>query len=98
MAESSFQAKLRKRIEKEIPESVTTKNDPNDRQGFPDLTVSYKDRVAYLECKDYKDAPVRKNQKYWIDYFSQFTYATFVYPENVEEVMDALQQALRPER
>ena len=96
--ESKFQSDLITAIELMIPNAVVMKNDPNYRQGFPDLVVYHEDRFVLLECKRNKGAPEQPNQRYWIDWFGQFTYTAFVYPENKSEVLHAVQQALRPHR
>lgn len=96
--ESKFQSNLIKKIEERIPESVVMKNDANYRQGISDLLVLYKDKFALLECKADIDAPYQPNQEYWLDYFGKYTFATTIYPENEEEVLDALQQALRSDK
>lgn len=49
--ESNFQADLKKEIETLFPGAVIMKNDPNDIQGIPDLTVIWRDHWAWLECK-----------------------------------------------
>lgn len=51
MKESAFQAKLIREIKKRFPGAIVLKNDPNYIQGFPDLTILYKDRWAVLEIK-----------------------------------------------
>lgn len=93
--ESSFQASLIKELKREFPNCVVLKNDPNYIQGFPDLLVLYEDRWAALECKRSANASTRPNQRYYVDMLNDMSYARFVCPENKEEVLDELQQALR---
>jgi hypothetical protein len=71
-------------------------NDPNlpGQQGIPDLTVYYKDRWALLEVKASEKSKTRPNQEWWLEKWSQITFTSFIYPENEEEVLDALQRAL----
>lgn len=90
--ESKFQARLRKKIEDRFPGSIVMKNDPTYIQGIPDLLVLYKDKWAALECKRTKGSSHRPNQDYYIEHMNDMSYAAFIYPENEEEVLNALQQ------
>jgi hypothetical protein len=95
VTETEFQSHLIKRIEKEIlPGSLVIKNDPNYRQGIPDLTVFYGGRWALLEVKASEKSKERPNQRWYIERWSEVTFAAFIYPENEEEVLSALQSAL----
>lgn len=94
MLESEFQAKLIKKLRKRFEGCIILKNDANYIQGFPDLTIFYKDKYAILECKASEDAHRELNQGYYIDYISsRGAFASFIYPENEEEILDELQQA-----
>ena len=93
MRENEYQAKLIKKIKQAIPGCTVLKNDPNYLQGIPDLTVLYKDKWALLEVKAEEGAPSQPNQEYYIEHFSNDTFATFVYPENEKEVLLGIQQA-----
>lgn len=93
MRESKFQKDLKKEIESRFPGCMVLKNDADLVQGIPDLLVLYKDRWAALECKQHKNASHRPNQDWYVDRMNQMSYATFVYPENKEEVMNDLQHA-----
>ena len=91
--ENAFQAALIKDLKALFPGCVVLKNDPNYIQGFPDLTILYKDRWAVLECKKSLSASKRPNQEYYVDMLEEMSYASFICPENREEVLDELQQA-----
>lgn len=91
--ENAFQAALIKDVKALFPGCVVLKNDPNYIQGFPDLTILYKDRWAVLECKKSLSASKRPNQEYYVDMLGEMSYASFICPENREEVLDELQQA-----
>lgn len=93
--ESKFQAKLVKRIKQELPGCVVLKNDSEYIQGIPDLLILHGDRWAALECKRSAKATHRPNQDYYVDKMNRMSFAAFVYPENEEEVLDGLQQALQ---
>lgn len=94
--ESSFQSTLIKEIKLMFPSSVVLKTDANYIQGFPDLLILYKNKWALLECKKSAQAPHRPNQDYYVSKMSELSFARFVYPENKEEVLRALQAAFKP--
>ena len=96
MLESKFQSQLIKEIKTRFPGAIVLKLDPNYIQGLPDLLVLYEDRWAALECKASSKASHRPNQEFYISEMNAMSYANFIYPENKEEVMDELQQALQP--
>ena len=91
--ESQFQAKLIFRLREMFPGCIVLKNDANYIQGFPDLTVLWKDRWALLECKRSLNAQKRPNQQYFVDRGNEMSFARFICPENEEEVLHDLQQA-----
>lgn len=95
MLESTFQAALIKELKRQFPDCVVLKNDPNYRQGIPDLIVLWKNKWAALECKSRKGAHVQPNQQYYIDNLNRLSFARFIYPENREEVLRDLQQAFQ---
>ena len=92
--ESEFQAQLIKDLKALFPGCYVLKNDPDYIQGFPDLLILYNDRWAALECKRSKNASRRPNQRYYVESLDAMSYSAFVYPENKEEVLRELQQAL----
>lgn len=95
MLERDFQRDLIKDLEARFPGSVVTKMEPYI-QGIPDLLILYKNRWAMLECKkserDMLKNP-RPNQHYWIDILDKMSFASFIYPENKDEVLHDLEQA-----
>lgn len=91
--ESSFQMELVKELESKFPGCVVMKNDPTYIQGIPDLIVLYKNKWAMLECKRSKKERHRPNQDYYIEKMGKMSYASFIYPENKEEVLNELQRA-----
>lgn len=98
MLERDYQAKLIQRIEERLPGCTVLKNDANYLQGIPDLSVIYQDRWAMLEVKTSEEAPNQPNQEYYVDLFAGQSFAAFIYPEIEEEVLHAMEQALRPRR
>lgn len=96
--ESKFQSELIKEIKKLYPGCIILKNDCNYLQGIPDLLVLYKKYWAALECKNCEEASHRPNQDYYVKKMNDMSYASFVYPENKEEVLDGLRKAFRDRR
>ena len=91
--ESQFQARLIYKLREMFPGCIVLKNDANYIQGFPDLTILWKQKWALLECKRNSGAPKRPNQQYFIERGNEMSFARFICPENEEEVLHDLQQA-----
>ena len=96
--ENHFQAQLIKDIKALLPGCVVLKNDANYVQGLPDLLILYEDKWAALECKRGQNAHKQPNQQYYVDKLNSMSYASFICPENREEVMNELQQTFRADR
>lgn len=92
--ERDFQAKLIKELKVMFKGCIIVKNDPNYIQGIPDLLILYNDRWAALEIKKSATAHHQPNQEYYVDLMDQMSFAAFIYPENKEEILYELQQAL----
>lgn len=90
MLENRFKTKLIKEIETMLPGCIITHLDPNEIQGIPDLLILHKNRWAALEGKKQAGAAVRPNQRYYVELMDNMSFAAFIYPENKEEVLDAL--------
>ena len=98
MVERDFQKRLIKRLKSTFKDCVVIKNDPTYIQGIPDLLVLYKDKWAALECKKNKNASHQPNQEYYVNTMNDMSYASFISPENEEEVFNELQQAFGTRR
>lgn len=96
--ERDFQASLIKEIKERLPGCIVMKNDPNYIQGIPDLLVLHKKKWAALECKKSEKASHRPNQDYYVQKMNDMSYASFICPENKEDVLDAMEQSLAPRR
>lgn len=70
------------------------KQDPKYIQGIPDLVIFYKDHYAMLECKESERASHRPNQEYYISQVNNWSFASFIYPENEEEIIEQLRRFL----
>ncbi len=93
MLENKFKTNLIKEIEKRFPGSYVFHLDPTERQGVPDLLILYKNKWAALEGKKSKNASHRPNQDYYVKTMNEMSYASFIYPENKEDVLNEIQQA-----
>lgn len=94
MRESTYQAKLIKKLQKLFPGCIIQKNDPTYTQGIPDLVIFYGDRWAMLEVKVSANAEEQPNQDYYVQRLNEMSFAAFVHPDNETEVLDGLQHAL----
>lgn len=96
--EKDFQVKLISSLEARFPGCIVVKNDPNYIQGFPDLTVFYKNHWAVLECKKSKNASARPNQSYYVKKLNDMSFSRFIFPENKEDVLHELELAWQPSK
>ena len=90
--ENQFQSKLIRDLKAVFPGCIVLKNDANYLQGFPDLLILYNNKWAALECKRTEKAHIQPNQTYYVDKLKQMSYASFICPENRNEVLNDLQQ------
>lgn len=74
------------------------KTDTQYNQGFPDLIILCGPYWAALEVKAFRRASIQPNQNYYIQQLNAMSFAAFIFPENEEEVLSALQQAFKPPR
>ena len=96
--ESDYQHDLIEKIKERFPDSFVLKNDPNYIQGIPDLTVLWKDKWATLECKKSKkdyDKDFTPNQHIYVQKMKRMSFSSFVYPENEQEVLDAMERSFQ---
>lgn len=98
MRENRFQRQLIEDLEELFPGCEIYLSDANHIQGRPDILILYRNRWAALECKKEKNAKHQPNQDYYVDKMNDMSYAAFVYPENVEEILNEVQLALAPRR
>lgn len=95
MLESKFQHSLIRDIKRRFPKAIVMKNDASYIQGIPDLTVLNGSRWAMLECKASATSSVRPNQRHYVEKLNRMGFAAFIYPENKEEVLDAMARSFQ---
>lgn len=98
MLESKFKRKVKKRIEESFPGCIIASLDPVEIQGIPDMLILFKNMWASLEFKKSKNASHRPNQDYYVKKMNDMSFSSFIYPENEEEVIDALQRTFQSKR
>ena len=100
MQEKMFQQQVIARIGRMLPGCYILKNDSTYMQGVPDIIVLYGPKWAMLEIKrsekDVMPSKLRPNQALHTSRLSDMGFAEFIYPDNAEEILHALQRALRP--
>lgn len=98
MLENRFKTNLVNELKDIFPGCIVLHMDPTEIQGIPDLLILYRDRWAALEGKKNERASHRPNQGYWVNVMNEMSFAAFIYPENKEDVLYELREALEPER
>ena len=95
MKESRFQYSLIKEIKERFPGSIVLKNDATYIQGIPDLVVLWKDKWASLEVKKDSKAAHRPNQKYYVETMNDMSFSAFIFPENKEDILNAMERSFK---
>lgn len=98
MLERDYQRLLIQELENRFAGCLILKQDSGYRQGIPDLLVLWHDKWAALEVKASWDSPEQPNQRYYVELMDNMSFAAFIYPENQEEVLNALQHAFQARR
>lgn len=96
MNESTFQKQLKKELKDKFPGCIVYKTDPLQLQGSPDLLILYRDKWAALEVKRDSKAPHRPNQDYRVKQMSEMSFASYIFPENKEDVLGDLERLFAP--
>lgn len=94
-----FQSQLVKRLEREFDGCIVLRNDPKWAfQGIPDLLMLWGPNWVALETKANSKSSKRPNQPYYVDRMDRMSYANFVSPDNVEEVLDEIHRSFGSRR
>lgn len=96
--ERDYQTGVLKKIEKMFPGCIILKNDSGYQQGIPDWSVLWINAWAFLEIKRSVNAEEQPNQRWFVERADDMCFGAFIYPENEEEVLDALLHAFRVRR
>lgn len=96
-SESVFERKFIEELESIFPGCVIIKIFPFC-QGMPDRIILFENRWAMFEVKKERTSKHQPNQDEYVKHFNSMSYASFVYPENKDQVIHELQQALRSGR
>ena len=92
--ESKFQSLFIKTLKQKFPECIVVKNNPNYIQGIPDLTMFLGSQWFTFECKRSANESRRPNQEWYVNRMNEMGgHSYFVYPENMEEILNDIQQA-----
>lgn len=98
MKERDYQRKLIDKINQLFPTCLILKNDPTYLQGVPDLSIFYHDKYAMLEVKIDENANIQPNQQYYIDWINNTGgYASLIFPDNEEVVLNGLKEYFGPQ-
>ena len=95
LKENAFQAGLIKEIKSRLPGCIVLKNDSSYMQGVPDLLILHNDRWATLEVKKSENATHRPNQDYYVEKMNDMSFSAFIFPENMEDVLNDLERSLQ---
>lgn len=96
--ESRFQSELIRELKTRFPGCMVLKNDSSYIQGIPDLLVLHNNKWAALECKCNACASHQPNQDYYVEKMNTMGYASFIFPENKEKVLDEMEQSFKARR
>ncbi len=95
MLESKFKQRTKQRIKDRFPTLDLDFISGTDRS-MPDTFVLGPWCWAALEFKESEFAAQQPNQDYHIERLNRKGYASFVFPENVEEVLNDLERVFTP--
>lgn len=98
MLENKFKTGLVKELKTRFPGCMVVHLDPNEIQGIPDLLVLYESSWAALEGKKSAAASHRPNQDYYVREMNDMSFAAFIYPENKEEILNAMERSFEAHR
>lgn len=93
--ESRFKAKVKKELEAEFPGCILLDLDPSLKQGIPDMLMLHNEKWAALEFKREANASRKFNQEYYVDRMNNMSFASFIYPENKEDILNALHEKFK---
>lgn len=96
--EGRFKEELNKQLMQRFPGCYILINDSGHHPGYPDRTILWGDRWAMLEAKKSHSAAQQANQEYYVELFNKKSFAAFINPDNMEEVLDAMERSFSTPR
>lgn len=80
-------------LENRFPGIVCLKLEPGStHNGIPDHICLYEDKWAMLETKRGRRSAKQPHQDHYVEKYGEMSYAAFVNPDNMYEVLDDLQE------
>jgi len=100
MLERDYRLKVIQKIRRMFPSAIFIKADTEFTPGVPDLLILYYDFWAAVEIKTsiMSRRRPRPNQEHYVEVMNDMSFSAFIYPENEEEVLLALQSAYESHR
>jgi len=98
MTETTFKKKFLDRVKDRFPGCEILRGNASTQQGMVDHIILYGPHWAGLEFKKSRSAKEQPNQDHFVKRLDDMSFGAFVYPENEEEVFDALEQAFTASR
>lgn len=95
MLERDYQKYLVKKLKNTFLGSIVVKNDAQLKQGIPDLLILFNNKWAALEVKNSKTAHHQANQDLYVKRMNNMSYASFIFPENEDQVFKELEEVFR---
>ena len=93
--EGKFNEQLDKELKARFPGCEILKLDPSvNYQGIPDKLVLYNGGFGILETKRGSKAEKQPNQDHHVKRLGKVGFSSFIHPDNMDEVLDALQHTL----
>lgn len=95
MLEATFKRRFKERLHTRMQElgvDIFIIDNKSNRRSTLDTIVLGPQHWAALEFKRSKSASHRPNQDYYVDQWDQLGFASFVYPENEEEILNELEK------
>lgn len=97
--EGKYKTELTKRILRRFGDAVCEVIILDSRQGLPDRLIVFEGGFwAFLEAKVSATANIQPNQPYYIERFNRMCFAAFIYPENEEDILNALEEEYQTHR
>lgn len=90
MKEANFQSDMIDEILDAFPEAIVIKNDASYLLGIPDITILYRSRWAFIECKKETRSRRQPLQDDYVGYAQTWSFGAFACKENWKTVREEL--------